>query len=142
MVLNLFGTVAHFVFFESLHGPLLCAPPPRRKGLHFRVSVVCPVIALISKKEKKVFTSGRAILALISEKKVSASESPIPTDITKITLFLTKQPIFRIALWPTAKSPVAHWLRNPGLNQAKIKTHFLDCNIHLFILITSHSGYH
>ena len=27
VVLNLFGTVAHFVFFESLHGPLLCGPP-------------------------------------------------------------------------------------------------------------------
>ena len=54
-----------------------------------------------------------------SEKKVSASESSIfvnsPIDITEIRLFWTKQLIFRIALWPTAKSPMAHWLRNPGL---------------------------
>ena len=85
VVLNLFGTVAHFAFFESLHGPLLCdlCGPPLRKGLHFRVSVVCPVIAQISKKKKglhlrrrifvlinkKVFTSGRAIFALISKKR-------------------------------------------------------------------------
>ena len=62
MVLNLFGTVAHFVLFESLHGPLLCGPPlldhsfaaPRlkKKGLHFRVSDACPVIALIFKQKK------------------------------------------------------------------------------------------
>ena len=60
MALKLFGTVAHFVLFESLHGPLLCGPPLfdyssvalrfEKKGLHFRVSSVCPVISLISKK--------------------------------------------------------------------------------------------
>ena len=61
MVLNLFGTVAHFVFLKSLHGPLLCGPRQlghcfvflrlENKRLHFRVSVVCPAIALISKKK-------------------------------------------------------------------------------------------
>ena len=53
-----------------------------------------------------------------SEKKVSSLESLIfvnsPLDISEIRLFWTKQPIFRIALWPTAKCPMAHWLRNPG----------------------------
>ena len=59
--------------WTTAFGPLLCCPPPRKKGLHSVVSVVCLVIALISKK--KVFTSGRAIFALISDN--SASECPI-----------------------------------------------------------------
>ena len=45
VVLNLFETVAQFVFFKSLHGPLLCGPPLldhssvalrlEKRGLHF-----------------------------------------------------------------------------------------------------------
>ena len=89
VVLNLFGTVAHFAFLESLHGPLLCdlCGPPLRKGLHFRVSVVCPDLKkkrstppekdFCPNLQKKVFTSGRAIFALISKKKVCTSERAI-----------------------------------------------------------------
>ena len=92
-------------------------PSASKKSLHFRVSVVCPVIALISKK--KVFTFGRVNFALISEKNVSASESPIfvnsPIDITEIRLFLNQAANFRRAVGPTAKSPMTHWLRNPDV---------------------------
>ena len=81
--------------------------------------------------QKKVFSSGRAIFALISDK--SASEcpifvnSPVEISITELRLFWTKQPIFRIAPWPTAKSPMAHqwvmahWLRNPVLSKSSPK---------------------
>ena len=62
VVLNLFKTVAHFVFFESLHSPLLWGPPLlghtsvalhlKKSDLHFRVSVICQVIALSLKKQR------------------------------------------------------------------------------------------
>ena len=35
-------------------GPYLSGSPPRKKGLHFRVSVGCPVIGLISKTKKNI----------------------------------------------------------------------------------------
>ena len=50
VVFNLFGTVAHFVFLESFHGRCSvdhhCGLRLEKKGLHFRVSIVCPVITL------------------------------------------------------------------------------------------------
>ena len=124
MVLNLFGTVAHFVFFESLHGLLLCGTPllgHNSVALHLKKKVSTFESALFaqwlpwSPKKKKILISGRAIFALISEKK--GQQIGVPDfchssnclHITEIGLFWTKQPSSRKALWPTAKSPMVHW---------------------------------
>ena len=64
--------------------------------------------------------------ALISEKNVSASESPIlvntQIDITEIRL-LNQAANFQIAVGPTAKSRMIHWLRNPDVEDKKLMTH-------------------
>ena len=84
-ILDPFGTVAGFAFFESLDSPLLCGPPllgqssvalrleKKRSPLSSQRCLPsdCPDL----KKKKWGVISGRAIFALISEKNVSASES-------------------------------------------------------------------
>ena len=152
-----------------MHGPLLCGPPlldhssvalhlgkrlstfepallcclpsdcpdfkKKKKGLHLWESDFCPylrkkvfsseraIFALIS--QKKVFPSGRAIFSLISKKRrVHRSPRFLSIRYNSNKTFLNQATNFSDSSAAHAKSPMAHqWalahcLRNPALNKS------------------------